>query len=216
MTVHQEPLPEHPAMLILHAVTLHERQLGMGSLALVLKGSKSKRVFDRKLYASRLFGALFYHPVDVIEHFIKQLVQKGFLATVDLGFQYPAPVLVLTLEGRNALQQNSDIKLEVRRTIKPLVLSDSASLTIDLFRQTKSVPEVAQQRQLAESTIWDHLIIGVTLGMLAPTNVVEQEKARLILETNTRLKPKGLKELKEALPETISYEEIRCVLSEKP
>jgi len=209
----QEPTAEKPALLILHAVAEYERQLGIGSLAVVLKGSKSKRVFDRKLYTSKVFGALFYHPVDVIENFIKQLIQKGFLAKADVGFQYPSPVLVLTSEGRTTLQENKDIPLEMKRTIAPLVLNDSARVTIDLFRQLKSVSVVAQQRQLAESTIWEHLIIAVKLGLLAPTEVVEPEKARLIIETNNHLQPKGLKELKTALPENISYDEIRCVLA---
>jgi uncharacterized protein YpbB len=209
----QEPAQEHPAVLILNAIADYERQLGIGSLALVLKGSKSKRVFNRQLYASKVFGALFYHPLDVIENFIKQLVMQGYLKIVNIGDRYAVPVLELAPAGREVLEQHHDIPLQVVRT--PPALNESARITVQLFQKLQSIPKVAELRRLTQSTVWDHLNTAVKLGVLKATEVVEPQKVQLILETNTRLKPKGLKELKEALPEGILYEEIRCALARK-
>jgi superfamily II DNA helicase RecQ len=207
----QEPAQEHPSVLILNAVADYERQLGIGSLALVLKGSKSKRVLNRQLYASKVFGALFYRPLDVIENFIKQLVVQKYLKIVNIGERYVVPVLVLTTAGREALEQGHDISLQVVRT--PPALNESARITVQIFQTLRSVAKVAELRGLAQSTVWDHLITAVKLDKLKATDVVEPQKVQLILKTKDRLKPKGLKELKAALPEDITYEELRCAIS---
>ena len=213
MVPKQEPTAEHPAIIILNAVAVHERQVGVGSLALVLKGSKSKRVFDRKLYESPVFGALFYHPVDVIENFIKQLFEQKYLTIVDIGDRYVIPVLELSAVGKEVLQQKNDIPLQTIHS--PPMLNESGQITVQAFQKLQSVSKVAELRGLAQSTVWDHLIIAVKLGLLVSADIVEPEKARLILETNARLKPKGLKELKAALPENINYDEIRCVQAQE-
>src|SRR3989338_4297645 len=214
MTVRQEPMQEHPSMLILIAVSSHERQMGVGGLALVLKGSKSKRVLERGLHDSKVFGALLYHPVDVIENFIKQLIAQKYLRIVDVGQEYAIPVLELADAGKEALEDQLDIPLQPVRT--PPILNESARITLQAFQKLRSVAAVAELRGLAENTVWDHLLIAVRLGLIASTDVVEPQKIKLILETNARLKPKGLKELKQSLPEDIGYDEIRCVLSDKP
>ena len=214
MPIKHEPTPEHTSQIILRAVTEHERKLGIGTLALVLKGSKDKRVFGRELYTSHFFGALFYHPIDVLENFIKQLIQMDFIKTGDFGVGvYPAPVLCITSAGKEALEKNMDISLQVVRSFKPDHLSDSVRETLTLFRQVRTISAVAQQRKLTESTIWGHLTTAVKFGMLQPSDVVDASKVKLINETYLRLKTQGLKELKLALPERVSYDEIRCVLA---
>lgn len=214
MPIKTEPTRENAGFIILNAVALHERQLGIGGLALVLKGSKNKRIFDKKLYMSRFFGALFYRPVDIIENFIRQLLRMDLLATMDLGISYPFPVLVLTPAGRKALEDKLFIQLVEERTLKPVILNESVRITLELFKQLKNVSAVAEKRGLAESTIWTHLITAVKLGLLKAADVVDEQKVRLIIETRARLKPKGLKELKAALPENFTYEEIRCTMAD--
>ena len=91
------PIPEHISTIILNTVKEHHRQLGIGSLALVLKGSKSKLLSNRKLYESRFFGALFYYPINVIENFVKQLLEKAMIQIVMVtGHPFPMPLLELT------------------------------------------------------------------------------------------------------------------------
>ncbi len=211
MIPRQPPIPERPAVLILHAVKEHERLIGIGMLALLLKGSHDKRIFSRRLHESRFFGALFYHPVDVLQNFIKELLAMGFLTAIDIGSAYPMPVLQLTPAGSYALENRTEISLPTERTYKPLVLNETTRATIELFRQLRNIPAVAQQRTLAESTIWMHLTTAVKLGLLTPEEIVDEKVIRLIRTARDKLKPKGLKELKAALPESISYEEIRCV-----
>ncbi len=201
---------EQTAQIILNAVQFHERQVGIGFLALILQGSKSRRVFDRQLHNSRFFGALFYYSVDVIENFIKQLIQCELVTAVNIGYKFFVPVLQITDAGKKALEEKQEIQLQDVRMIEPLVIGESAKHSMHLFQQLKSVLAVAKFRGLAESTIWEHLIVAIKLGLLRPSDVVEQQKIAIILETKHRLKTTGLKDLKEALPADISYGEIRC------
>lgn len=212
----QPPTPEHTAQIILDAVKAHEHQLGIGSLALILKGSKDKRITNRQLTTSQFFGAFFYHPPDVIQNFIKELLTMGFLTTTNISMSsYPIPVLTLTDAGKYALEHKINIDLRAQRTVKPIALNDSARETLDLFQQTKSVRAVAQQRTLAESTIWTHLITCIKLGLISAADIIDQNRIKLILDARTRTNAKGLKEIKEALPRDLSYGEIQCVLADR-
>lgn len=215
MPSHINPTPEHLSIIILNAVKEHHRQLGVGSLALVLKGSKSKLLHNRKLYESRFYGALFYYPINVIENFIRQLIEKKMINVVMVtGNPYPMPMLEITSEGSAILESKIDVELEVRRNIKPVKLNDSIRETLRFFLDTKDISKTASERNLAESTIWGHLIDLVKLGQLSVVEIVDLGKIKLILNAKDSHPDVGLKELKEKLPTNISYEEIRCVLAE--
>ncbi len=101
---HSESLIGH---IILNAVHNHERQVGVGTLALILKGSQDKDISRRKLNDSPFFGALIYASVPDIEYMVKQLMKQGFIERHILNdFRYPVPVLQLTEEGKTAREQN--------------------------------------------------------------------------------------------------------------
>ncbi len=204
------------AQIILGAVLAHERQLGIGSLALLLKGPKDKRMFERKLHESPFFGALFYYPKDAIENFAKQLLEMSYLRqAVQQGHFYAVPLLETGEEGRRAFESKAVISLELKRTIKPTVLNETTKATFEFFQKAGNVSLVAQQRNLAESTVWGHLAACIKLGLLSAVDVVEAEKVKLILETQRNIPTRKFKELKEALPDDITYEEIRCALAQE-
>ncbi|MEW5896198.1 MAG: helix-turn-helix domain-containing protein [Nanoarchaeota archaeon] len=210
-----DPLPEPLSTIILNAVKEHHRQLGIGTLALVLKGSKNKLLQNRKLYNSNFFGALFYYSIDTIENFIKQLIEQKMITVVQVtGNPYPLPLLELSEEGKLILSNKINLPLELKRNFKPVVLNDSTRETLRVFLETKDIPKTSRIRNLAESTIWKHLTDLVKLGQLSAGEIVEKEKMQQILELRNELPEARLKELKEKLPEDISYEEIRCVLAE--
>ena len=207
-------MPEKPAQLIFAAVKLHEGQIGSGTLARILKGAKTKKILEKNLHTSKLFGALFYQTIDVIENYIKQLVRQEYLKVVDIGKIYHVPVLRLAEKGQKALNEQAEIPLQKVITIKRLELTENLQTTLDLYLKFKDVKVVAQKRGLAETTILGHIVDLVQLQQLKAEDVVSEQKIRLITEANLRLKTKRLKELKEALPPEISYEEIKCVLAQ--
>ncbi len=209
---HSAPLIGH---IILNAVQTHERQVGVGTLALILKGSRDKDIFRRQLNNSPFFGGLLYASVPDIEYMIKQLMKQGFIDRHVLDdFRYPIPVLQLTEEGKAAREQKRDFDLKFHAVRIEPSSNNTIEETFSLFQQTKDIAQVAQQRQFAQSTIWGHLISCIAMGKMKAADLVSADKMALIRETQRKLAVTKAKPLKEQLPPEITYEEIRCVLAE--
>jgi superfamily II DNA helicase RecQ len=211
----QEKQKEDSCKALLLAVQAHEAQAGIESLALVLKGSKSKRIFSKKLYESGFYGSLFYHPVDVIENFIKQCIQAGLLATTDLRTApYPMPVLTLTEAGKKLLASNQTelVQLQaIRDEPKPAKATPAITETCEMMRNLRNAEEVARQRNIATATVYDYLAKGVELKLISLDEAVSKEaqtKIKAAMNGETRMK-----NVKAKLPEDISYGEIKCVMA---
>lgn len=96
---------------------------------------------------------------------------------------------------------------------KPPSPKDSKKESLKLFREGKSVPEIAEERGLVSATIEGHLAHYVALGELSLENLVALEKQHEIenqLKENKELK---LKEIKNMLGNDYSYGEIKLVLA---
>ncbi len=215
----QQKTPEHHSMIILQAVASHEHQLGLTTLALILKGSKDKTLSARKLYDSPFYGAFFYYPLDVIQNFIRQLITKELVQQVMLSpathFGYAIPFLSVTENGKQTLLAKTDIPLEIQRTIKPLAINPSIIESLQLLKQKKSISEIAALRNLTPDTIYGHFAIAIKLNHLMAGEIVAHEKIKLILNAKAQTNTTSLKALKEALPPEITYGEIRCVLAQE-
>lgn len=88
---------------------------------------------------------------------------------------------------------------------------NSLRLTLELLRQGKPVPEIASHRGLAASTIESHLqrlleSKEVKIEELLSMDKIEQIKAAIGSS-------ESLREIKDRLPETVSYGEIKYVLT---
>ena len=197
------------ALIILHTVKEKEGLMGVGKLALILKGSASKRIKEDN---AKFKSAIFWQPVDVIENFIKQLVQRGFLEVRDIGL-YPnlRPVLYVSDKGKNAAEDKTEILLEILRKEKEIKLNEPMQLTLEAFSRLKSIEAVAYERGIAISTVWKHLIDLAALGIIKPEAVIAQELKERILEA-----AKGKSKVGEvkALLSDVGYEEIRLVMAE--
>jgi uncharacterized protein YpbB len=202
--------------LILEAVKEHEKQLGVHSLALVLKGSRSKKIHTGNLQTSRFYGALLYYPIDVIENFIKQVREQKYISSVPIESALMTfPVLSLTEKGNQALVLNASIPVALERTLRPVLLNETAKETLRLFHEQKTVEEIASQRNLAQSTVWKHFVSCVAYGLIPVTELVSKEKVVAIKNAKKRLQTRRLKRLKEALPDDITYNEISCVITDE-
>ncbi len=212
----QEKQKEDVCRAILLAVQAHPEQMGVDALALILKGSRSKKLVMRRLHESRFFGGLFYYTTDVIENFIKQCIQLSFLATVNMGVSiYPTPVLVLTETGKRLLEMNEVVQLAVIKSEneKVLKLTPAIQEACGLMMQLRSVEEVAKRKGLAVSTVYDYLSKGVELGIIEVNTVLSEEvwqQIRAVIKDGME----RIKDIKGRLPESVGYGEIRCVLAD--
>ncbi len=182
-------------------------------LALFLKGSKSKLVVP--IESKLLFGGLMWHDIPTIKGFIKQLIGIELIKRKIIeGYHYSYPILELTEAGKKVLDEKIKIELQIVKEQRPTTVGESEIKTFELFSEGKRAEEIAKERNLAISTINTHFYKLIANDYLSSSDVVDEGKINKITEAYRQFKsePK-LKELKEKLPDNISYEEIRCVVA---
>ncbi|MBS3107131.1 helix-turn-helix domain-containing protein [Candidatus Woesearchaeota archaeon] len=200
------------AQVILHAVD--NVQLGKHKLAWFLKGSRSKEISH--LVRKNVYGGLLWHDIPTIEGFIEQLESMDLIARKELpGSPYGFSVYALTDAGRKAMDERLEISLQEIKKQKPITVGESEKQTLSLFKGGKSIPEIAKERGLAESTIYTHLYRLIVHGHLHSNEVMPEEIHAKIGEACSRFEKRpALKEIKSQLPAEISYDQIRCVVAE--
>ena len=192
-------------------------QTGKNKLASFLRGSHSKIIKDKKLDRKAGYGALLWQEIPTIKGFITQLEEIGLIKKylVETG-SYSYPVLVLTEAGKNVLTEKIEIPLQIRKEVKPIVIRDSEKETLALFKQGCNPPEIARRRELAVSTVFGHLHKLIGVGEIKARQCISDEIIKKVLQARKQVSNKSsIKELKELLPEEITYEEIRAVMMDK-
>lgn len=91
---------------------------------------------------------------------------------------------------------------------------DSQRLTLDLFKEGKTIMEIASERNLTKTTVEGHLAGFVLTGEIEAHQLVSQDKLN-VLEEHIRKLPKvsSLSAIKEQLPSGYTYLEIRVTLN---
>ena len=116
----------------------------------------------------------------------------------------------------NINQNSSKAKLYVSNKnsapIKPK--EDTKTITFNLYKEGKTIDQIAKIRNLGQTTIESHLINCIEAGMdIDVENYVHTEFKDIILEKINELGFERLKPLKEALPEEVSYFDIRYYIA---
>lgn len=91
--------------------------------------------------------------------------------------------------------------------------TDTKTLSYNLFKQGKTITEIAKERNFTIITIEGHLTSFVATGEIDINKMVSKEKQLLIKEAAKIYGRESFKTLKENLPEDISYGEIRMVMA---
>lgn len=89
----------------------------------------------------------------------------------------------------------------------------SKQISFDMYQEGKTIEEIATIRSMAQSTIEGHLTSFVATGELAVSAFVSQEELSLILKKIKELEGMSSSILKENLPPSISYSQLRAVLA---
>jgi uncharacterized protein YpbB len=85
-------------------------------------------------------------------------------------------------------------------------------ITLQLFRQGKSLSDIAVERSLSPITIEGHLASCVETGEIEVKELVPEEKIELILKAIEVTEGNALAPIKEKLSNDISYAEIKAVM----
>jgi ATP-dependent DNA helicase RecQ len=123
--------------------------------------------------------------------------------------------------GNNNLKTRIALKQPKRerqaKVIKPVErASDTKNISYQLYKQGKSVSEIAAERNLSVNTVESHLCVYISSGDLEIDKIVESHKQQAIKRAIELFGAGSLKVLKENLPEEITYGEIRMVVAAEP
>lgn len=116
--------------------------------------------------------------------------------------------------AENNLKSNIEAKVPKRKRKEPKAIkTDTKAESFNLYKEGKSIAEIAQQRNLATQTIEGHLAYYVQQGELKVEDLVSRGKIVLIEPVAREFATESLTTLKEKLGNDISFGEIRLVLA---
>jgi ATP-dependent DNA helicase RecQ len=98
-------------------------------------------------------------------------------------------------------------------TVSTARSTDTRRVSFTLFKQGKTIPEIAEERSLTVNTIESHLGYFISSKDLLIDELVDKPKQLAIEKAAQSFGIASLKTLKENLPEEVSYGEIRMVLA---
>lgn len=90
-------------------------------------------------------------------------------------------------------------------------------ITLKLFRDGKTIPEIASLRNLANGTIESHLISFIATGEITATQLVEPDKIKEIMQVLEAASGEALTAtaIREKLGDSFSYTDIRAVVQHR-
>lgn len=93
---------------------------------------------------------------------------------------------------------------------------DTRTVSYNLYREGKSIDEIANERGLSTVTVEGHLADCAKLGYeINYRDFVSEDNEKLIIEAYIKIGGDKLKPIKEALPNEITYTEIKFALARK-
>ena len=188
--------------------------VGKYKLAEFLKGSKAKDIAS--LSSHQGYGGLLWYDIATIMGFIEQLEQMNLIVRKRMSLDEHYSMLEITEAGGRVLDEKIKIELQIIKREKPVSIGNSEKTTLELFQNRKAIEEIAKERNLAISTIYDHLYRLVVNNHLSSSEFISESIIIQILEAKSKLPNAAkLKEIKEILPDEITYNEIKCVLADK-
>jgi uncharacterized protein YpbB len=105
----------------------------------------------------------------------------------------------------------NELEITVLNDDVPKKKKDTRMVTLEMFKEGKSVQKIALERGLAKSTIEGHLEKFVASGEIGIEGLIDREKASLIAGYFQKNNASGLNEAKAALGEKVSYGELRIM-----
>ncbi|HMV47485.1 MAG TPA: RecQ family ATP-dependent DNA helicase [Blastocatellia bacterium] len=225
------------ARKILSCVARMDGGFGKGVIAAVLRGARESNIFSHGLDQLSTYGLLRDYSQDDLTRFLNALILAGCVQQTSDEL----PIVSLTELGREVMQDRRRVELDLegvaadwtdapKETAQPEPKpkksletrlaelnnqpSETQEKTYELHRQGLNIEEIAARRNLAVSTIVGHLALLIAAGREVNLDQLLAAEDRRLIETAARqCGPEGLKPIKEALPERISYESIRLVVA---
>jgi len=117
------------------------------------------------------------------------------------------------VESNMAALPSKASKEKAQREKNAVTKTDTKTMSFNLYKEGKSIAEIATERNLSVATIEGHLIPYIIDGEIEINALVPEEKQQLILDAVAIHGSFSHKTLIENLPDTFTYGEIKMVLA---
>ena len=200
---------------ILACASRMKGRFGKTMLAATLRGSAAKNVMQAHLDRLSTYGLLKDMRQEDILFYIESLCSARCLRVKPGTY----PTISITELGERVMREQERVELVLTNVsehadVEPL-LPATALQTYTLFKNGRSVEEIAQQRSLVVKTIEGHLIDCLDAGLAVDVSrlVTESDRAQIEKAVSKQGLEGGLKPIRESLPENITYNMIRFVVA---
>jgi hypothetical protein len=131
--------------------------------------------------------------------------------------QYGDAFLSIIIEycALHDLHTNIEAKpIKIKRSKKAAeIKTDTKNVSFNLFKEGKTIEQIALNRNMTIGTIESHLSYFVGLGEIDISTIVSSSKLEQIKSSVEKFGLASTKEIKESLPEHFTYGEIRMVVA---
>ena len=210
----------YPLIVLDTVRSLKQRPIGRSRLAQLLNGSRRQAMKQFGYDRHRFYGKLGHLSQKQVVQLVDALIQTRYLQ-LEGG---ELPVLKITSFGEEAL--NLRVALPIPAPEMPLpaeapsprpTKSDTVDETLRLVQEGLVPAQIATQRGLTEQTIYSHLAKLIETSRLELADLVSDEiEQQILAAVETVGSAAQLTPIKQVLPETINFGQIRCVLAAHP
>ena len=144
----------------------------------------------------------------VVKHeLLERIMEKGFSINSYLTAKQEA--ILNSLEEKTGRNR----KNKIEETTPKVPKISTGEVTFNLFKTGKSIEEIAKERNLTPATIQGHLIPYIQKGEIKLNEVIDEEKAKTILQKiQLAGKEASLKAIKILCPADITYTDILLIM----
>ena len=147
-------------------------------------------------------------------HLVDSLLQSRYLQLTGGKL----PVLGLTSLGVKALETRAALPIQLPELAaadptKDTSVGSTVRQTLTMFRQGRTPSQIAQERNLTEMTVYNHLADLIKQGEIELHEIVSPEIEVQVKQAADRAGRERLSPIKGLLPESVSFDQIKCVLA---
>lgn len=194
-------------------------EYGISNAARVLAGAMDETIDQNDLQEHPLYEELPEYHHKELKTFISKMADHQLIDKREVG-NY-AYVIETSSKGEEVLDGEELPLIVLPRTVEEYEAANKSSdeVSFEMFQEGQTPAEIAEERELKESTIYSHLETFVEKGEVSADEIVEEEPLETIrdhLESDA-VDLSGevyLSNLKDALPDEITYDQIKIVLAD--
>jgi hypothetical protein len=183
----------------------NELRMMLDKIEQLLDSLRKKKRTKKKIKDLEKLKLLYIHQLEKIGRAEKIAVSMVSGEDLARAFHYKI----------DTTSKNKEKNIPIEPTFRKKEKGATYKITLSLYRQGKTIEEIAKERNLVKSTIESHLAKLVENDELIAEDIIGAEKVKQIVNTAIELQTSQFTPIKEILGDNYSYGEIKIALASK-